>query len=168
MLKYFSFILLIIDLSICAKELGINICVNDIQKISQILVVNNKITGSEIDVLNLAVKKLKGKLNIKLNIELTPWTRCIYMAEKGEVDVVLNVSYNEERAQYLDYRPDADPYEKYSCTSKYLLTCTGYAVVALNSNLYEYDGNPKLLPNPVRVSRGYSIVSELQKLSQMI
>ncbi|APJ02840.1 transporter substrate-binding domain-containing protein [Silvanigrella aquatica] len=164
MLKYLFVIFSIINLSIYAKDLNISVCVNDIQQIPQILLANNKIVGSEIDILNLAVKKLKGKLNIKFNIEMIPWIRCIYMAEKGEVDAVLNASYNNERAQFLDYPPDASSIETSPCSSKYLLTCAGYAVVTLNSDPYEYDGNPKNIPKPVRASRGYSIVEELQKI----
>lgn len=54
--------------------------------------------------------------------------------------------------------------KKKPCSSQYKIACSGYVVITLKSDKFDYNGNPKDLPIPVRVARGFAIVSEIEKL----
>ena len=145
-----------------SKKMVLNICANDL-RLEESSKTN---TNVSIDVLKIAIENFKQKNDIDFNIEFMPWSRCLSMLEKGEMDAVLNASYKKERALFLDYPPDAGPNEKKACSSLYKVACSGYVVITLKSNPFEYKGVPKLLPRPVRVARGYSVVSELEDIFQ--
>lgn len=156
-------ILLFLSFNVYAENIKLFICADDIPEFPNILLNEEKIEGVLIDVLKMAVKNLEKKVNIELKIELMPWARCIYMAETGKVDAVMNASYSDERALFMDYPPHSGSEEVEPCSSKFKITCSGYAVITLKSDGFEYTGKLENLPTPVRAARGYSIVSELEK-----
>ena len=159
--KLFIFMLLFISIKSYADKLQLNICANDLRIEKQKKGNNSDVN---IDILKLAIQNLKHKMDINLKIEFAPWSRCLLLLEKGEMDAALNASYVEDRAVYLDYPPDAGPLETKACASKYKSSCSGYIVITLKSNHFEYEGNVNLLPIPVRVSRGYSITTLLENI----
>jgi len=105
------------------------------------------------------VSKALSLNNLKSSFFPMPWKRCLLSAKFGEIDAVVTASYNDERSMFLYYPPDAAKSNK----SMWRVMQVEYVVVTLKDNPYEYDGNPKNLPLPVRASIGYSVVSDLQK-----
>ena len=143
-----------------SSAIELKICANDL-RLEDLSAPN---TNVSVDILKQAVNNMKKKANIDLKIEYMPWSRCLLLLEKGEMDAALIASYKEERAKYLDYPPDAGAKEGRPCASLYKIGCSGYVVVTLKSDPFEYKGDVKLLPRPVRVARGYSIVSDLEDI----
>ncbi len=146
-----------------AKSLKLNICTDNIPQSPYVFFKNNKVDGIEIDILKMSLRRLKNKVNINLHFDILPWSRCINLVEKGELDGAISVSYNDERSKFMDFPLDAGPRETKPCSSKFAFTCLSYVVITLNSSKFEYKGKLEDLPIPVRVARGYSIVSELEK-----
>ena len=161
--KLLILIFVLISLNSFANALKLNICTDNIPQVPYIFFKNEKVEGIEIDILKMSLKRLKNKVNIDLHLEVLPWSRCIYLAEKGEVDGVFIVSYSDERSKFIDFPLDAGPNETKPCSSKFAISCFSYVVITLNSSKFEYKGKLEDLPKPVRVARGYSIVSELEK-----
>ncbi|MGY3804775.1 hypothetical protein ACWNT8_11965 [Pigmentibacter ruber] len=155
---FFSVFFLFVQHNSSAIEL--KICANDI-RLEDPSAPN---TNVSIDILKQAVSNMKKKLDVNLKIDYMPWSRCLFLLEKGEMDAALIASFKEERAKYLDYPPDAGGKEGRPCASLYKIACSGYVVVTLKSNPFEFKGDVKLLPRPVRVARGYSIVSDLEDI----
>ena len=162
--KIFFLAIWLIHFSAYSNNRILNLCVNDTELIPFVIFDKNETIGIRVDIVKKIIKNLHTKLNVEFKIEAMPWSRCLKMAEKGEIDAPIDVSYNDERAQYLDFPPDSGPNEKKACESKFKLACSGYFVITLKSNKFEYNGKPSELPVPVRVTRGYSVVAELENL----
>ncbi|WGL58771.1 transporter substrate-binding domain-containing protein [Pigmentibacter sp. JX0631] len=119
-------------------------------------------TGILIDIIQKAII-LSKELNIfTVKIQPMPWNRCLDMVKKGQVDAVLNISYNQERTQYIQFPEDSGEKEKQPCSSKLKFYCGGYLVITLKTFRPQYSGIVTDLPYPIRVARGYSINSELE------
>jgi len=157
-------ILIFFNIKVYAENIALNVCADENEQFPFIIINKGVVSGIEFDILKTAIKNLRGRLNINLKFEIVPWSRCIQMVQKGEMDAAMNASYNDERALFLDYPPNSGPLEEKSCSSEYKIACSGYIVITLKTNKFEYDGKPLELPRPVRVSRGYSVVPELQKI----
>lgn len=93
-----------------------------------------------------------------------PLPRCLDLLKKGKIDGALNLSYNDERAKFLDFPPGSGPEEWGICTSVYKVACSGYVLITLKSNPYSFEGDKKTFPKPVRVVRGYSIEREIKPI----
>jgi len=111
--------------------------------------------GLHVDVVGQALTKL----GFPAKFTPVPWKRCLKQAETGEVDAVVSASYKKKRAVYLHYPPDASTTKK----SKWRITQVEYVVVSYMDDQFEYDGNIKSLPLPVRVPLGYSIIDDIEK-----
>ncbi|KAB8040525.1 hypothetical protein GCL60_01005 [Silvanigrella paludirubra] len=145
-----------------SNKLVLHICANDLRLEDS----SKSNTNVSIDVLKIAINNFKQKVDVDFKFEFMPWNRCFSMLQKGEMDAALNASYRTDRALFLDYPPDSGAKEKKPCSSLYKVACSGYVIITLKSNRFEYKGDPKQLPRPVRVSRGYSIVNELETIFQ--
>lgn len=145
---------------IYAEPLQLKICANDL-RLEDPSAPN---TNVSIDILKQAVINLKKKVDVVLKIEYMPWSRCLFLLEKGDMDAALNASFRDERSEFLDFPPDAGGKEGKPCASLFKIACSGYVVVTLKSNPFEYKGDPKQLPRPVRVASGYSVVNELEAI----
>lgn len=146
--------------NVVAEPLQLKICANNLSLEDP----SAPNTNVSLDLLKQAVINLKIKANIELKMQYMPWSDCLSLLEKGEMDAGLNVSFKDNRAQYLEFPADAGGQEGKPCASLYKIACSGYVVVTLKSNPFEFKGNPKLLPKPVRVVSGTSVASELQTI----
>lgn len=111
--------------------------------------------GMHIDIIRMAMKNM----DVKLEITPLPWSRCLRDAQKGRYDGVATASYKDERAEFLIYPPDA----KTAVKSQFRVSQVEYVVVTMADNPYEYDGELKSIPQPVRTPKGYSIAEDLEK-----
>lgn len=121
---------------------------------------NGVVKGLHVDIVKHALK------NIGYSFSLTPlpWKRCLVLANRGEYDAIISASYQYKRSQYLYYPIDASTAKE----SDYRITQVSYSIVTHIDNPYMFKGNPKTLPRPVRVPRGYSVVDDLKKESVLV
>ncbi len=122
---------------------------------------NQEAMGLHIDIISTALRNL----GFEPNFTPYPWKECLEHAKDGLVDAVATASYQDERALYLNYPEGAAVDNK----SPWRVTQVGYVVVtpALNKkgekNTYQFEGNFKSIPEPVRVPLHYSVIRDLEK-----
>lgn len=61
--------------------------------------VDGKLYGIDIDLLDI----IENKIELELNVSRKPWVRCLEDMKTGNVDLMLGLAYNDERAQYIKY-----------------------------------------------------------------
>ena len=86
------------------------------------------------------------------------WKECLKKTASGTFDALVSGSYKAKRAQSLVYPPDAATAVK----SKWRIMQVEYVLVTPATQSYEYNGDMKTLPTPVRAPLGYSIVDDLR------
>ncbi|WGL58729.1 hypothetical protein QEJ31_09325 [Pigmentibacter sp. JX0631] len=163
MLKILLTILLsLFQFNVLANKLTLTICANDVRKsINPDAVYETP----SVDIIKIAFKKLKSKLDINYTFDFKPMDRCVNDAEKGQIDAILDVSYTEERSRAVDYPPGSGPEEKEGpCTSLFRMTCSKYMVITNKNSQFEYKGNKEKLLLPVRVARGYSLAKKIEDI----
>lgn len=142
-----------------AKKITLRLCANDVRKSVD---PNATYEAPNIDIFKYAVANLKNKLNITYSISFMPMDRCIYSANRGDIDAVLDISFTDERALVLDYPPGSGPSEiNGPCTAELKMSCSRYLVLTPKKSDFIYKGNKKELPFPIRASLGYSITKKL-------
>lgn len=119
------------------------------------LVKDGKPAGIHIDIITKALTNLGYETEFKA----LPWKRCLSEAEQGSVDAIATASYKDKRAAFLHYPSDAATAKK----SSQRVMQVEYVVVTSADNVYEFDGDVKSIPTPVRAPRGYSIADDLKK-----
>ncbi|MBX9839019.1 transporter substrate-binding domain-containing protein [Silvanigrella sp.] len=147
-------------------KISIKACVDDKPLFPMAMFDKNKMTGIKFDLINLAIEKLKKNrlLDIDLKIEQSPWKRCFEDIRNGKLDLIILAAYTKEREEILDY-PEGANHEKEPCSCKLMAICDGYTVITTKNNPFEYKGDPKLIPRPIRVSLGYSVSDHLKELN---
>lgn len=148
--------------NIFSLEKEIRICSDDNDDQPFLIANQENPTGILIDIINQAFIFSKELQIYSFKIQPMPWNRCLDMVKKGQVDAVLNISYNSEREQYIQFPDDSGEMEKQPCGSKFKFYCGGYLVITLKSFKPQYSGKVTELPYPVRIARGYSINTELE------
>lgn len=144
-----------------ASALQLKVCADDFRAELRL---KRNLENLSIDILKKGVEELKIQTNVLLLLEYMPLPRCMELLQKGKIDAALNLSYNEDRAKFLDYPEGSGPEEWGICTSIYKVACSGYVLITLKSNPYNFNGDRNTFPKPVRAVRGYSIVKELEPL----
>lgn len=119
------------------------------------LVKEGQSAGLHIDI----IAKALTNLGYQAEFKPLPWKRCLAEAEQGGVDGVATASYKDKRAAFLHYPSDAATAKK----SALRVMQVEYVVVTSADNSYEFDGDVKTIPTPVRAPRGYSIADDLKK-----
>lgn len=115
-----------------------------------------QVAGLHVDIITQAMSHLGHQIVFKP----LPWQRCLEEAKAGRFDAVATASYKPERAEFLVYPDDATSAKK----SKWAVSQVEYIVVTPVAAGYQYGGDAKALPPPVRIPRGYSVADELKKL----
>lgn len=110
--------------------------------------------GLHIDIITKALSNLGYQPEFKP----LPWKRCLADAKQGSVNGVATASYKESRAEFLYYPDDAPTSQK----SAQRVMQVEYIVVTSADSSYEFDGDVKTIPTPIRAPRGYSIADDLR------
>ena len=105
------------------------------------------------------IKDAADRMDWRISIRPMDWKKCLRRVESGQVDGVLGASYKKARAEFMHYPVNAGTNKK----SPARLSSAEYVVVTSSKNSYVYQGDPKSLPQPIRVPRGYSIADDLRK-----
>ncbi|MBU6951868.1 substrate-binding periplasmic protein [Hahella sp. HN01] len=116
--------------------------------------------GMHVDI----VKKAAESLGYKVEFKPMLWQECLDSARGNLVHGVVTASYKKERAGYMNYPADAATEQR----SASRVAQVEYIVVVSSDTKYEYKGDLNTLPEPVRVARGYSIVSTLRESNRRI
>jgi polar amino acid transport system substrate-binding protein len=124
---------------------------------------NKQAAGLHINIISKALKNAGFEPTYKP----MPWNQCLKAAKTGLVDAVATVSYKTDRTDYLEYPADAAN-TKPDAKSNERVTQVEYVVITSavdakgQPNAYNYEGNIKTIPTPVRIPAGYSIVDTLE------
>ena len=106
-------------------------------------------TGSAVDI----IKELAKRLNLKVDIQLTPWVRVLSMIETGKADGGFP----------LFWTPERDKYALYTEIPVHISVMTAYTKP---SRTFEYDDISSLYNKRVGINRGYSISKEFDRAAQ--
>lgn len=111
--------------------------------------------GIHVDIITRALTNLGHEARI----QPLPWLRCLQEAEKGLVDGIATSSYKPDRAEYLRFPENAATEARHPLA----VSQVEYVVVTTTGDSYEFNGDVKTLPTPIRAPRGYSVVDDLTK-----
>lgn len=114
-----------------------------------------KAVGLHIDIITQALSNLGYEVNYKP----LPWKRCVAATKDGDYDAIAVASYKDKRAEFLEFPADAATAKE----SSERVMQVAYTVVTTAEEAYEFNGDVKTIPEPVRVPRGYSVGDGLKK-----
>jgi len=141
--------------ALAKAESEIKICMDENDWHPFTIVKDGKGAGIHLDIINKAL----SNLGYTSKVRVMPWKRCLNEAKRGHFDAVATASFNQTRAEFLDYPKGAATEHK----SDYRVMQVEYVVVTLRGDDYQFDGDIKTIPHPIRAPRGYSIVGDLEK-----
>ena len=153
MKKINAIILLLFSSILPVQAATINICTDKNFWYPFTYVQNKQSAGLHIAIVRSALKSTQHSYSFTP----LPWERCLKAAKKGRYDAVVSASYKDKRAEYLHYPKDAKTAKK----SDNRISQVEYVVVSMATHDYNFDGEIKGLPSPVRATKGYSIVDDL-------
>ncbi|MCP4494195.1 MAG: transporter substrate-binding domain-containing protein [Gammaproteobacteria bacterium] len=116
---------------------------------------DNKHLGIHTDIIREAFKSL----GYPLVIEARPWKRCLWDLEAGKADAIYPASYNEGRAAFSHYPPNAASTEN----SKWHMTKVEQVVATRKGTPYEFDGDISNIPQPVGVGAAGAVTDILEE-----
>ena len=122
---------------------------------------NTEPSGLHIDIISKALRNLGYDAVFKPS----EWQECLNQAKQGKVDAIATASYRDDRATFLNYPEGAATDKK----SPWRVSQVEYRVITATENAkgekntYEFNGDLKALPQPVRVPRNYSVAADLKK-----
>ena len=103
------------------------------------------------------------ELGYKVQFRRLPWRRCVdHELKSGAADAALSAAWTKERAAYAWFPAGAEV-DGPKCQSPSALICNGPALLVPSASAYKFDGNRAGIPQPVRVTFGYTQVDELRQ-----
>ncbi|MBI9085145.1 MAG: transporter substrate-binding domain-containing protein [Desulfobacterales bacterium] len=113
--------------------------------------------GAVVDMIKMLEQKIHG---LQINLSRLPWKRCLEYLKSGQVDGIFNASFTQKRLKNGAYpMKDGQP-----DPSKRLVTIS-YGIYSLKNSSITWDGKTfRNLNGVVGVNRGFSVVSELEKM----
>lgn len=116
---------------------------------------NGEAKGLHIDI----VKQALTQLGYDLNIQLYPRLRCVRNVRNNDMAGMISLEYDPEMATFLEYPADAAQASESSAR----IMQVDHVVVTYGSDAYEFEGDLRTMPDPVRVIAGESIIGKLQQ-----
>lgn len=117
--------------------------------------IENESLGIHVDIVREALIALK----YEFKFVPYPWKRCLTNLEFGNVEVILSASYKDQRAIYAHYPPDATTAIK----SNWRIDQVEYVLLTRKDELYEFNGDFSMIPQPVNVAFGAAIGDYLRE-----
>jgi polar amino acid transport system substrate-binding protein len=156
--KFLSFFLGLLFPVISMAATPISICTDTNFWYPFTFIKDKQPAGLHVDIIRQSLEALGYKPSFKP----LPWSQCLSAAKAGEYDAVATVSYNEMRSYFLHYPEGASVDKK----SPWRVTQVEYRVITpiitKGEPHYDFNGDMKTIPIPVRVPEGYSIVGNLE------
>lgn len=150
-----AFGLILSSMVVHAKRERIVLCTDRSHWYPFVFINSYKSDGLYVDI----IKDAADRIDWRVSIRPMDWKKCLRRVETGQVDGVLGASYKKARAEFMHYPVNAGTDKK----SPARLSSAEYVVVTSSKEKYVYKGDPKTLPQPIRVPRGYSIADDLRK-----
>lgn len=98
----------------------------------------------------------------QLNLVPMNWEECQETVRGGKYDGAIPASYNADRAEYMVYPADAGK----NPDSKWSIARLNYVVITQASSTFQYNGDPKAIPQPIMLPEGYSVINDLRKIDK--
>jgi len=133
----------------------LKLCVSDSNWYPFVIIKENTVSGAYVDILNATIKSLPHEIQFVA----LPWKRCLQQAQNGKYDGIAGVSFQNKRAKYLNYPSDINNLK----TSSFQLSQVEYVIVTMSDTRFEYRGDAREIPSPLRSPFGFSIGVELEK-----
>jgi hypothetical protein len=96
-----------------------------------------------------------------LNLVPMNWEECQETVRGGKYDGAIPASYNTDRAEYMVFPSDAGK----NPDSKWAVGRLNYVIITPAAINYQYNGDPKTIPQPVLIPEGYSVINDLRKIA---
>lgn len=138
-----------------ASSAPLKICIDNNNWLPFIYLEGNQAKGIHIDIISSAL----DSLNYQYKFLPVPWKRCLKGLEKGFYDAVATASFNNTRNQFLFYPQDAELNDR----SEWRVSQVEYIIATSSNQPFAFQGDLTLVPQPIRVPRGYSIAQDLKK-----
>jgi hypothetical protein len=131
---------------------------------------HQEILGLHVDLVSKAI----AMENIAFSFEAANFASCLQKAKIGEINAILDIAYTKERSDYIIYPDDTDKnQEKISnpvnknVFEKHAVGTFDYVVITnADTNAgYEFNGNLRGLPTPIRVVKDYAIIEYLESFN---
>lgn len=115
--------------------------------------------GATIDIF----REVAARLNVGLELTRVPWKRGLFMVETGEADGIFHASYKKDRTVFGVYPTLAD---RSTPDESRAVFFQAYSFYALKGSGVAFDGKALTgaAGKAVAVTRGYSVIRELQAL----
>jgi hypothetical protein len=120
----------------------------------------SEIKGMQVDIIRDALNNLGYQINIKT----FPYKRCLKTTDAGEADGIISIAYTPDIKDILIFPEDAGKVDE----SNWRIMQVDHMVLTVVSNSYEFEGDIKTLPIPVRIPTGDAIASDLEKAGVVI
>ena len=120
-----------------------------------IYMLGDEAAGMHLDI----VKEAARRCGYGLKIKMYPLKRCIRMAEHSEVDGIISVAYDRQNAPCFEYPPNAPNTKE----SEWAIMQVDEVLVTPAESDYEFTGDIRSLPAPVRVAESVSITHYLKQ-----
>ncbi len=111
--------------------------------------------GMHVDI----VKKALESLGYQIEMITLPRKRCIISAQNGEIDGIISIAFHPDLDKFLEFPPDVAQTKE----SNYRIMQIDQVVITHMDNPYEFEGDIRSLPAPVRIPRGESLLADLEK-----
>jgi polar amino acid transport system substrate-binding protein len=105
------------------------------------------------------VKKACESAGFRVEIEIFPINRCLRMAEYEKADGIIGLPYDKKYATVVEYPSGSQS----AAESVWRILQIDEVIITYRGSGYEYAGNSRTLPEPVRVLQGSPVTSELRQ-----
>ncbi len=118
------------------------------------------IKGMHVDI----VKKALDDLGYGVDIKVLPSKRGVRYAKSGEIDGVISIAYSPEMSLVFDFPQDSGAVNE----SKWRIMQVDHIILTHKDIDYEYSGNIKTIPGPVRIPIGEAFATNLRKAGHVV
>ncbi|MBF0102590.1 MAG: transporter substrate-binding domain-containing protein [Desulfobacterales bacterium] len=128
---------------------------------------NEQAKGMHVEVVIEALKNL----GYQFEINPLPRKRCIKSSEAGVVDGVISIAYNSDLAKIIEFPKDAanPPLSQWKTKeSAWRIMQVDFMVITHSDAKYNFQGDIKTLPIPIRIPMGETFVSELNQANLLV
>ena len=144
--------------AVCARDLTLSVPERNWYPFTYVEA--SQVKGMHVDMVRKAVQDLGYVLTIKV----LPSKRSLKYAKTGRVDGIISIAYSKENAAVLDFPADAAT----GSESKWRIMQVDHIIVTHNEAAYEFDGDIKTIPEPIRLPQGESFTPVLVDAGHLV
>jgi hypothetical protein len=144
-----------IDYAGAGSEKSVYLCCEERDWYPFLVTEGREVYGMLVDI----VREAFSRQGYSVRIEPFPLNRCLKLAQHGRTDGIVGVPYSRGYARYVEYPPDSPD----EAESRWRIMQIDQVVVTYvqGDDGYEFDGNIRSLPEPVRVSANDPLTGDI-------